>query len=141
MGCGPTPHYSEAYDVDPLGWTSEDKILFQPEITDTTSSYELQLIIDHETTYDYENIYFRIKTLFPDRPPKEENLSVDLATKMGNWVGKCSGGDCKAKVYLLDNFRFPSMGTYGFELRQHTREDRLEGINSLTMELYKKTAE
>lgn len=138
IGCGPTPYFSESYELDPLGWTSEEKILFQPEIVDTSASYELQLIVDHEMTYSYENIYFRIKTLFPDRPAQEENLSVDLATKTGQWVGNCSGGHCKAKVYLLDNFKFPTKGTFGFELLQYTRDESLAGINSLKMELYTK---
>jgi len=138
LGCGPTPYFSESYDLDPAGWTSDEKILFQPEIADTSASYELQLVIDHETTYDYENIYFRIKTTFPDRPSQEENLSVDLASKTGQWVGNCSGGHCKAKVYLLDNFKFPTKGTYGFELWQYTRDNPLAGINSLELELFQK---
>ena len=141
IGCGPTPYYSDNYEIDPLGWVSDDAILFQPEITDTSATYELQLVIDHTNEYRYENIYFRINTIFPDRPETEENLSIDLATKKGQWVGNCSGDDCKLKVYLLENFKFPSKGTYGFKLRQYTRDEALTGIAGITMELFQKEIE
>ena len=138
VACGPTPYFSESFDIDPEGWRTENEVVFSPTITDTTATYELQLIIDHKTDYRYENIYFRIKTLFPDRPTQEENLTVDLATKKGKWVGKCSGENCKVKIYLLDNFKFPSIGKYSFDIRQYTRDEQLTGVSGLQLELYQK---
>lgn len=136
MGCGPSPYFEESIEINPLGWSSDNDIRFNPEITDTSAIYELQLIIDHQTTYRYENIYFSISTHFPDGTKSEEKLSVDLATNKGKWVGNCSGESCKLKVYLLDNFKFPEPGKYGIELSQYTRDEPLEGINELAMVLY-----
>lgn len=137
IGCGPTPYYSEVHELNNEKWTTEEAIIFSPTIEDTTSVYELQLIIDHENTYGYENIYFKIKTQFPDREDREENLSVNLARSTGAWVGKCSGERCQCKIYLLENFKFPSLGEYTFEIRQYTRDENLKGLNSLEMQLFK----
>lgn len=137
FACGPTPYYSDIHELNNEKWTTEEVVTFSPSISDTSSVYELQLIIDHQDTYSYENVYFKIVTKFPDREDREENLSVDLATKTGAWLGKCSGASCKCKIYLLENFKFPALGDYTFEIRQYTRDENLSGINSLEMQLYK----
>ena len=136
MGCGPTPEYSESRPLNSEGW-AEAPVIFDIDITDIEPRYELQLLIDHTTAYRYENIYFEIKTVFPDRDPREEQLSVNLANKKGQWQGDCSGESCKIKVYLLESFKFPAVGDYTFELRQYTREESLAGINGLELRLFK----
>ena len=136
VSCGPTPTFSERIEVNPEGWPVAEPISFTAAIPDSTTVYNLNLIVDHSIEYRYENIYLKIKTIFPDRPEKEEQLNIDLATNIGKWVGKCSGDNCKTKVYLLENFKFPSPGDYTFQLQQYTRNEELKGINSLQMELY-----
>ena len=136
VGCGPTPEYAESRLINVEGWT-EDPVVFNMTIEDTEPRYELQLLIDHTTTYRYENIYFKIKTIFPDRDPREEQLSVNLADNKGKWQGDCSAESCTIKVYLLESFKFPSAGKYSFELRQYTREESLAGIENLELKLFK----
>ena len=121
-GCGPTPEYAENRPTNPDGW-AEESVVFDITIDDVNPKYELQLLIDHTTTYRYENIYFKIKTTFPDREPREEQLSVNLANKKGQWQGKCSAESCTIKVYLLESFKFPAAGEYSFSLRQYTLEE------------------
>ena len=137
VSCGPSPTFSERIEVNPDGWPLAEPIRFTAPVPDSTTVYNLNLIVDHSTEYRYENIYLKIKTIFPDRPEKEEQLNIDLATQIGKWVGKCSADNCKTKVYLLENFKFPSPGDYTFQLQQYTRNEELKGINSLQMELYR----
>lgn len=137
LGCGPTPFYEESHRVEPEGWSDSKAFLYEMHIADTTAKYDLHLIVDHLTSYSHENIYLQIKTSFPDRPSKTEQLNINFAEKSGQWVGKCSGEYCQLKVYLLEQFKFPSIGEYSFEIKQYTRDASLEGINELTMALYK----
>ena len=134
--CGPQPVYEEEREINSAGWSSEDPLEFNTSISDTTATYELQLIVEHTPQYKYENIYLQIGTYFPEQDPKTEQLSIDLATKKGEWVGKCSGKSCKCKVYLLDNFKFPSQGDYRFKVNQFTRDELLSGILGMKMALY-----
>lgn len=136
LSCGPTPHFSERIELNPEGWPEAQPISFTAAIPDSSTVYNLHLIVDHSTSYRYENIYLKIKTIFPDRPEKEEQLNINLATKIGEWVGDCSGDNCKCKVYLLENFKFPTPGDYTFQLKQYTRNEELKGINSMKLELY-----
>ncbi len=137
--CEPTPYYQKLQKLDSMAWSTEQVIDFTTTIEDVATPYELQLVIDHQQDYRYENIYFKIITSFPDREAKEEQLTVNLADKKGIWVGNCSGDNCKCKVFLLDNFKFSTPGEYNFQIGQYTREENLAGINSLELRLYKKT--
>jgi len=137
LGCGPTPYYSERHELETEGWPTDEKLSFVTQIDDTESFYNLHLIVEHLQAYSYENIYLKIQTTFPNKEVREEQLSIDLADKKGVWVGQCSGDNCKCKVYLLENFKFPEIGGYTFELRQYTRDENLAGITSLEMQLYK----
>lgn len=141
LGCGPSPEYQEEKEIDPTGWSTDEVLDFKTSITDTSSVYELQLIIEHTPEYRYQNIYLQIETLFPSQDPKSEQLTIDLATKSGEWVGNCSGKSCKCKVFLLDKFKFPTSGDYGFNVRQFTRDASLSGIKGMQMALYRKEME
>ncbi len=136
MACGPTPQYSESIALDPVGWMDETAT-FQLSIADIEPRYELQLVIDHATSYRYQNIYFKIRTTFPDREPREEQLTVNLADKKGTWQGDCSAEACETRVYLLESFKFPAGGEYTFELIQYTRDETLAGVNGLELNLFK----
>jgi len=137
-GCGPPPIYTEHQSIEETGWLYDEAIKFTPTVTDTSSAYELLLHVEHSTDYSFENIYFKIKTLFPDRDPREENLNIDLADKKGLWLGDCSGKQCKHTVYLLEQFKFPTPGKYTFEVEQFTRKEPLLGIEALQLELFTK---
>lgn len=137
QSCGPTPVFSELQEVSSEGWTTMQPLTFDFSVDDVESKYELQLVIAHQTSYRYQNIYFNIITSFPDRPSKEEELSVDLAEKSGKWLGDCSTRECDTKVYLLENFKFPATGNYSFEISQYTRNENLKGVNSLELRLLK----
>lgn len=138
LACGEQAFYSETHDIKTAKWATDEALVFQAEITDTAAVYELQLLVDHLKSYRYQNIYLRIKTIFPEQEAREEQLTIDIADDKGSWVGKCSSEQCTCKVFLLDNFKFPTVGSYGFEIRQFTRDENLAGINSMTLELFKK---
>jgi len=135
--CGTKPYYSEKIEINKLGWLLDDEITFNTQVTDTSAIYELQMIIDHQRDYSYENLYLRITTSFPNIEAKTEQLSIDLADKKGKWVGKCGSANCECQVYLLEKFRFPAVGEYKFQIEQFTREDKLLGLNSLELRLLK----
>jgi gliding motility-associated lipoprotein GldH len=124
--------------IDVEKWSYGAPVVFYTDISDTVSVYSMHLIISHSKEYAYENIYMKIYTDFPSKEDREEQITVNLAEKNGQWIGKCSAQECKVKVYLLDQFKFPESGKYSFKFEQFTREENLEGIHSLNLRLEKK---
>jgi len=137
VACSPQPEFSENIELPASGWTHDDTVEYKVDVQDTSAVYQLELVIDHSASYRYQNIYLDITTGFPDREDRKEKLTIDLADKMGSWKGNCQRENCKLKVYLLEEFKFPAQGEYSFAFNQYTREESLVGINELELELYK----
>ncbi len=131
VSCQQEPYYSEERELNPEAWSTDDALMFDLTVNDTTSIFNMELHLKHTTEYAYENIYLLVTTNFPDREPAEERLNIQLAEKTGKWIGNCRSEDCSLKVYLLDQFRFPSTGDYSFQIKQHTRDKNLKGISAM----------
>jgi len=138
--CGPTPYYENSVDVNAEKWKHDDKIDFVVEALDIESKYIMNLVVSHSQEFSYQNLYLNVTTSFPTQEQTEERLNIELSDKKGQWVGKCNSGICKTKVYMLDNFKFPEKGSYKFSIEQLSREENLQGISELKLELYEKKA-
>lgn len=135
--CGPTPYFEEAIDVDSNNWNYDQKVNFTVDTNDTLSMYNMHLIVSHSDEFSYQNLYLNITTSFPSQEDRQERLNIELSDEKGQWVGKCSGGICQTKVYLIDDFKFPEEGKYNFSVEQLSREENLKGISQLALEIFK----
>jgi gliding motility-associated lipoprotein GldH len=135
--CKPTPFYTNIQDVDPLGWSYDNKKSFTVEVTDTMPYYDMHLNVTHSTNYSYQNMYMKVTTSFPNTEDKTEQLNIDVAEKNGNWIGKCSDEICQIKVYLLEKFKFADQGTYTFSFEQDGRDNPLLGVKELQLDIIK----
>lgn len=138
--CGPSPYFEDSKVVDSTGWKYENAVIFEVNANDNESIYNMHLVVSHSDNFSYQNLYLNIITSFPSDDDKEERLNIELSNNTGQWVGKCKDGVCQTKVYLLDNFKFPEKGTYNFSIEQLSREESLEGISELKLELYETEA-
>ena len=117
-------------------WTYDEIKSFDLNISNLEDIYDLNLIITHNKEYSYENIYMKIHTHFPSIEKKSEQITIQLADKKGQWLGKCKGEECMIKVYLLEGFKFPEVGDYTFSFEQFTRDESLKGIKKLTLQVF-----
>lgn len=140
FSCGPEFLIDEQRQIDSDVWQYEDIKSFDVTISDVNVNYNLHLIVNHSTEYDYENVYMKIHTHFPTKEKREEQITIQLSDKRGNWQGKCNASSCKVKVYLLENFKFPESGNYKFLFEQFTRDAELRGIENIQLQLFKSEA-
>ncbi len=104
-------------------------------ISDSTKRYDIFLDIEHSTTFEYQNIYTTIGTMFPDKKVTEQVIPINFADKLGKWYGKCQSKTCQLRVVLQHDIRFRPIGEYEINIGQHSRIDSLQGINSLSFVL------
>ena len=76
-----------------------------------------------------------MQTIFPSGKKEEQQLSLNLADKMGNWMGQCSGKNCDATIALQMNTQFTEPGQYQLIFLQDSRENPLNGVHALTFQL------
>jgi len=138
ISCKQEVFYQSELGINSEGWSHEDSYDFNLTALDTTTVYEMQLLVRHNQEYRYENLYLMVETVFPRQEPRQERINISLADKKGQWVGKCRSKDCRVMVYMLDGFRFPELGEYTFIFNQHTREENLGGVQSLELRIIEK---
>ena len=134
--CGPDFILDQQQEISSGVWKYDDIKSFDVHIDDIDSKYNLQLLITYSKEYSYENVYMKIITKFPVKENREEQITISLADKNGQWEGKCNSSSCTAKVFLLDEFKFAEKGNYGFSFEQFTRDSELIGIEKLQLELF-----
>ncbi len=137
FGCGKDLEYQKTYQIPDNAWSYQDSLNFNFNIEDTTRIYNLFLEIEHQNTYSYQNLYTSIHTRFPGGERLTETLSLELADKAGNWMGKCSGVSCKLRIPIQQNAFFNASGDYEITLEQYMRKNPIEGIKSISFLLEK----
>lgn len=130
------PILEESVTLDDSGWFYEDSIRFDFDIQVTKVNYDLVLKMIHSVDYRNQNVYFNIKTIFPDGRETNDLTSFDLASNSGEWYGKCNSKKCKVQALLQSSFKFKEVGVHTFVISPHTRSNPLKGFSSLEMELW-----
>jgi gliding motility-associated lipoprotein GldH len=129
--CGKTFLFKEYKDIDPKGWQYDKPVAFDFAISDTNKVYDLILEVTHADSFAYENAYVKVYTTFPDGQTTEQQLSLELSAKNGNWNGQCKGDECKVLINMQQDAVFKQSGKYAIKFEQFGRNENLVGIKKL----------
>ncbi len=128
IACDVNRVFDESVSIQKEEWHYKDIMRFEVEVNDTLSRHNFFLNVRNTTDYKYSNIYFFLKTIFPDGRVVVDTLNIILADKEGKWIGKGSGKIRDNQVLISNALHFPQKGMYVFELSQAMRQDVLKGI-------------
>lgn len=114
-----------------MGWMFKDSLSVDFSVSDTNRLYAMRLQLNHAPDFNFENVYTRIHTLFPNGKLSTQILSLALTNETGAWAGQCNKKDCKVEIALQEQIIFPSMGNYKITIAQYMRTDTLSGIGNI----------
>ena len=135
LSCGPNYIFDETIEIAEQGWTYEDTLNFEVEISDTLKIYNLYLDIEHTTDYAKQNIYILIYTQFPSGERIKERVAIDFADKTGKWHGDCNAEKCELRVNIQKGAFFNLAGKHVFTIEQFMRVDPLLGIKNVALRI------
>lgn len=137
MSCGKEYVYDEEVEIPDNIWTYDQAIDFEFEVEDTTQLYNLYVEVMHHKEYQNQNAYAKLQITFPDGAIKMREVSFELASAEGDWMGECSGDYCRSTLAYngTEPMRFLQKGKFKMHFEQYTRQDSLEGIRSLRLML------
>jgi gliding motility-associated lipoprotein GldH len=115
-----------------IGWVFEDSLRVGFTISDTSRFYAMRLQLKYHPDFNFENVYTRIQTFFPDGKQISQLLSLQLTNERGAWAGKCSRYVCAVEIPLQEYLLFPAIGNYKLSIAQYTRMDTLKDFKNLT---------
>ncbi|MEM7572003.1 MAG: gliding motility lipoprotein GldH [Bacteroidota bacterium] len=133
--CGPSYIFEETKPIAEDGWSYNDTLNFNFEIVDTSTIYDLHLILDHKDDFASQNTYVRLKLRFPDGKRTDEQLSLQMADAFGVWLGDCRGENCSLDIPIQTGAYFSQSGNYQLTVEQFSRAELLYGITALTFAL------
>lgn len=53
--------YSKKIEIEHSAWYDHDVLIFEFDMQDTNSMYELGLEVEHAVNYGFENVYLKLK--------------------------------------------------------------------------------
>ncbi|MCK9163411.1 MAG: gliding motility lipoprotein GldH [Bacteroidales bacterium] len=134
--CNPDVVYDQSKKVDPKGWNMNKKVEFDVKIEDTLRFYDFALNIRNTTDYPNCNVFFFIKTIYPDGSiTKSDTVECYLSYMDGSWTGKGSGKIKDNRFWFTQKVVFPQKGVYRFEIQQATRDTNLVGISDIGLHI------
>ncbi|MDD3771354.1 MAG: gliding motility lipoprotein GldH [Weeksellaceae bacterium] len=129
--CEPPHFYQEQKSVK-NEWNKDLALNFSFEIKDTLGKYNFFFLSRNNNEYPYSNLYLFTKLTTPKGEIFSDTLHYYLAFQDGEWVG--TGGNLK-ELYLLyrENISLKDTGTYEFSVWHGMREEKLTGIEDLSL--------
>lgn len=110
-------------------WQSAVKPAVTFSITDTTSLYNLYVVLRHSDAYNYNNIWMNILTKSPGDTLKKQSLNLQLADNKTGWLGNGMDDIFEHRIRITSSpIQFKKPGDYRFAFEQLMREDPLEHV-------------
>ncbi len=116
---------------------------FKPEINftiaDTSSRYNIYIVVRHTDAYRFKNIWLNVNIQSPRGISKSQSLDLQLADDKKGWLGSGMDDLYEHRV-LITPPQQPetlSAGTYHFQLEQLMREDPLEYVMNIGIRVEK----
>lgn len=132
-----SPHYYQQQRSTGDNWDKDVSLDYEFEINDTAALYDFYLLSRNNNSYPYSNLYLITEFSNPEGDRFKDTLQYFLSYPDGEWIG--SGNSLK-ELFLLyrENISFRDTGVYRLKVWQGMREDRLTGIEDISLIVDKK---
>lgn len=117
-------------------WKSGERPSFTFEINDTTSLYNIFLVLRHEDAYNYNNIWINLAVKGPGSTDTIRREFILGNNKQG-WLGSGMDDVFEHRIVFNDQPTPLHKGTYTFTLQQDMREDPLEHVMNVGIRVEK----
>lgn len=126
---------NKTFDTPQPAWAYHEPVCFDLMVEDTTLPYDVTFSLKHTRNFEWMNAFFLITTVFPDMNTTIDTLECVLAMPDGRWLGSRLGKYRSLGFLYKQHIRFPMPGQYRFEVRHAMRNDSLQNINSVGMQI------
>jgi gliding motility-associated lipoprotein GldH len=128
LACGTIDVFEKNVSIPKHEWSST----FQPEISfeiaDTSSLYNIFVVIRHTNAYRYNNIWLNVYTQVPGDSLRKDRLDLRLATDDKGWLGSGMDDIYEHRVLITREPVSLKPGKYTFRLQQIMREEPLQHV-------------
>jgi gliding motility-associated lipoprotein GldH len=127
QSCNTIDVYEQTIPLPKHEWNSRTRLNFTPVIKDSSSYYNIYLVLRHSEAYHFNNIWVDFGAAFPNDTARAQRLNIQLATSNG-WLGSSMDDIIEQRLLINKQPLLLRAGTYKFSLSQVMREDPLQNI-------------
>jgi len=110
-------------------WSTAFKPEIAFEINDTTSFYNIYVVLRHTDAYRYKNIWMNVYTQVPGDTLRKQRLDLLLAADDKGWLGSGMDDVFEHRIRITgEPQKLTKPGMYIFRLEQIMREDPLQHV-------------
>ena len=139
--CNTIDLYEKDVAIPKTEWQGSFKPSFTFTIKDTSSPYQIFVILRHNEKYNYNNIWINLYTKGPGDSLQKVQYELPLATGEKGWLGTSMDDLYEHRIALTpptQKFFFKRAGDYTFSIEQIMREDPLENVMNVGLRIEKK---
>ncbi|MGN6530375.1 MAG: gliding motility lipoprotein GldH [Ginsengibacter sp.] len=119
-------------------WFYTDIPQFSFHIDDTTSLYNVYIVLRHTDLYQYNNVWLRVGLKTPKDSVNFQNINLVLATDAKGWEGTGMDDIFEVRKNIsAAPFSFKNAGEYTFSIAQIMRENPLNHIMNVGIRVEK----
>ena len=85
------------------GWNKTMPISFEPEYSDSSTTYDIALAIRHNNDYQYSNLSLIVDLIDSVKNVSRNNIDFELSDGYGNWKGSGFGALYQSSVVIAQN--------------------------------------
>lgn len=138
VSCSTIDLYEKSVAIPGHSWKSDFKPSFTFTIKDTTSTYQLFLILRHNDKYNYNNIYINLYAKLPGSDSvRIIRKDLTLATDDKGWLGEGMDDIYEHRIKLGEPEPLKA-GNYTFTVEQIMRENPLNNVLNVGLRIEKK---
>ena len=134
--------YEKSVTIPGHSWKAGYKPAFTFTIKDTSSAYQLFLILRHNDKYNFNNIYINLDTQQPGHDSLQSaRYDLRLATNEKGWLASGMDDIYEHRIPLTpmgQQFYFRKPGNYTFSIVQIMRENPLNNVLNAGLRIEKK---
>jgi gliding motility-associated lipoprotein GldH len=110
-------------------------VRFQVDVTNTADRFNLLVNVRHASNYPYQNFWLFISETTPEGKTTQDTIECYLADNRGKWLGSGLSSIYTMPVLFQQNSVFKKAGKYTFAIRHGMRDDLLNGISDIGLEV------
>jgi gliding motility-associated lipoprotein GldH len=135
LSCTTADIYEKTVTIPGQKWQSSYQPGFEFQITDTTTSYKIYLVLRHTEKYNFNNIYVNLHVKGPGQDTSTTiQKDLILATNDKGWEGTAMDDIYEHRIPLAEKQTLKA-GLYNFTIEQIMREDPLEHVLNVGLRL------
>lgn len=127
-GCDKERIFEQNQKINARSWSENNLLVFNVDIKDTVSLYNMYINVRNADTYRFSNLYIFMTTKLPMGQIEKDTLQLVIANDEGKWLGNGLGDIFESRILFKEKVKFINNGNYQFTLQQAMRLNPLPGI-------------